>query len=136
MSPSPYRARVHIGAGPVVACLLFAAAPLGAAEIVGEWNLDEGACEQARIGYTADGRHESLLREGDAWTTTASGRYRVEDDDTLVVEFEGQAETLQIVALDEATLELRNADAARMDAMGVDSVVFVRCPPRQDPLSG
>lgn len=113
----------------VLLSLLSAAVPATAAEIVGDWNLDAAACDQARVAYTSDGRHESLQRDGDVWTTAASGRYRVEDG-TLVVEFQGQSETLEIVSLDDTTLELRNADPARMSEAGVDSVRFVRCPAR------
>lgn len=114
-----------------VLVLLFSlSGPLAAADaIVGEWNLDAAACEQARIAYTEDGRHESWQREGEGWTTTASGQYRVEDG-SLVVEYQGQSETLEIVSLDGDTLELRNADPARMSDAGVDSVRFVRCPAR------
>lgn len=111
------------------ALALAAAGPLHAASIVGEWNLDAAACDQARIAYTADGRHESLQRSEAGWDTSASGSYRL-DGDTLVVEFEGQSETLEVVRLDDTSLVLRNADPARRSAAGVEQVGFVRCPAR------
>jgi len=108
---------------------LLAAAPLHAASLVGEWNLDAARCDDARIAYTADGRHESLQRGDDGWATLASGSYTLEGK-TLVVEFQGQSETLEVVALDAGRLVLRNADPARRSASGVDEVAFVRCPAR------
>ena len=124
------------GARPVAALSLsalalcaIAAAPVQAASIVGEWNLDEAACAEARVTYTDDGRHESLHKADDGWNTLASGSYRL-DGTALVVEFQGQSETLEVVSLDQGSLVLRNADAARMSEAGVEPVRFVRCPPR------
>ena len=108
---------------------LLAAGPLQAASLVGEWNLDATACEQARIAYTADGRHQSLQRGDDGWTTSASGSYTL-DGERLEVEFQGQRETLEVVSLDDTTLVLRNADPEVRSAAGVEQVRFVRCPAR------
>lgn len=111
------------------AVALGTAMPLHAATIIGEWNLDAAACADARVTYTAAGRHESLLRGPGGWSTAASGSYEL-DGETLTVEFQGQSEMLEVVRLDEDTLELRNAEPKRMDEAGVDSVRFVRCPAR------
>lgn len=97
--------------------------------LVGEWNLDADACEQARVTYTADGRHESLENVGDGWTTRASGTW-TRDGDAVVVTFEGQTQTLQVIELDATHLVLRNPDPAQMEALGMDRVEFVRCPER------
>jgi hypothetical protein len=97
--------------------------------LVGEWNLDAAACNQARVTYTADGRHESLENVGDGWTTRASGTW-TRDGESVAVTFEGQTQTLEIVELDATRLVLRNPDPAQMEALGMEHVEFVRCPER------
>lgn len=119
----------------LLCCTLMLCAPLAAFGqddgLVGEWNLDPAACDDQRITYTADGRHESLQRGADGWTTVASGRYS-RAGDTVTVSFEGEAQALEIVALDADTLVLRNPDPEQMQALGMERVEFVRCPPRAD----
>lgn len=117
--------------------MLLACSPLGAIAqdtaatdlLVGEWNLDAAACEQARVTYTADGRHESLENVGDGWTTRASGTWTREGDN-VVVNFEGQTQTLEVVEVDATRLVLRNPDPGQMEALGMEQVEFVRCPER------
>ena len=121
----------------LLACTLLAAAPLALTShavaqddgLVGEWNLDADACAQARVTYTADGKHQSLQRGENGWETLASGSY-TRSGKTVTVNFEGQEQALEIVELDADTLVLRNPDPAQMEALGVERVEFVRCPPR------
>ena len=98
-------------------------------DLVGEWNLDEAQCEHTRITYTDDGRHESLQHGDGGWETTASARYRREGD-RIVVDADGQSQTLEIVELAPTRLKLRNPDPEAMAALGVEHVTFVRCPAR------
>lgn len=116
------------------AILLLALSPalaLAQDSVVGEWNLDESACEHTRITYTDDGRHESLQHGADGWAATAAGSYRHEGN-TIVVDAGGVEQTLEIVELTADRLKLRNPDPAQMAALGVEHVTFVRCPPRED----
>lgn len=109
-----------------------AAAPIVATAqegIVGEWNLDAAACAQSRVTYTEDGRHEALVNEDGKWKTLAAGRYTL-DGDTISVEADGQSQSLEVVTVDAGKLVLRNPDPAQMEQLGVEQVVFVRCPAR------
>lgn len=113
--------------------LLLACCPtvlLAQERVVGEWNLDESACEHTRITYTDDGRHESLQHGEDGWTTTASAGYR-QDGNTIVVEADGVEQKLEIVEIKPDRLILRNPDPEAMAALGVEAITFVRCPPRE-----
>ena len=112
-------------------CLVALAAPLPALAdaLEGEWALDEAQCAEMRVTYTADGRHEALVAGEDGWTVLSSGRWR-RDGDRIEVSAEGSRETLLVVRLDARVLELRNADAERMRALGSETVRFVRCPAR------
>ncbi|MCB1561478.1 MAG: hypothetical protein KDI75_10370 [Xanthomonadales bacterium] len=114
-----------------MAMLVAAAAvsPVHAADaLVGEWALDASQCATTRIVYTADGRNEAWLNDG-GWSKLSSGSY-THNGAELAVEANGQRDQLHIVRLDNNVLELRNADKARMDQIGRETVSFVRCPSR------
>lgn len=97
--------------------------------LVGEWALDAGQCATTRIVYTADGRNEAWTNRDGSWSRLSSGTY-THNGAELVVEAQGQSDRLHIMRLDSEVLELRNADKARMDQIGLDGVSFVRCPSR------
>lgn len=115
---------------PFLLFVLLAPKLANADALVGEWSIDAPSCDHARLTYTAEGLHEALMLEGGTWKTMASGTYSRDGDRVRVQTGEQQHDDLVIIRADDRTLELRNADAARMQAMGMDSVTLVRCPPR------
>lgn len=97
--------------------------------LVGEWSTDAQTCASGRVTYTADGRHEGLSFTDGEWRVLASGSYELEGE-RLLVRADDVEDRLVILSVDAERLELRNADQARMLALGVDSVSFTRCPSR------
>lgn len=109
--------------------LIVPAMAISSDALVGEWSTDAQTCASGRVTYTADGRHEGLVFEDGQWRTLATGSYRLEGQ-RLVVRAGDVEDRLDIVSADDERLVLRNADPARMRAIGVESVSFVRCAPR------
>ena len=97
--------------------------------IVGEWNPDASLCADSRMTFTADGRHEALMDDGDGWQVLASGRYEL-DGRTLVIRFEGEVQRREVVSVDGQALVLRHDDAALAKVTGGHEVTLHRCPGR------
>lgn len=97
--------------------------------IVGEWNPDPSLCADSRMTFTADGRHEALMDDGDGWQVLASGRYE-QDGANLVIRFEGEVQQREIVSVDAQRLVLRHDDAALAKVTGGHEVTLHRCPGR------
>ncbi len=98
--------------------------------LIGEWSMDAESCREARLTYTAAGVHEALMLEEGTWKIKASGRY-TRDGSRITVDIGGnRKDELIVVSVDDSTLVMRNADEARMQALGLDSVTLTRCPPR------
>jgi len=109
--------------------LLIPSLALASDALVGDWSTDAESCATARVTYTADGRHEGLSFENGEWLVLATGSYRREGD-RLMVRAGDIEDRLVILSVDAEHLLLRNEDEARMTALGIESVAFVRCPPR------
>ena len=97
--------------------------------IVGEWNPDASLCNDSRMTFTADGRHEALMDDGDGWQVLASGRYE-QDGANLVIRFEGEVQQREIVSVGAQALVLRHDDTALAKVTGGYEVTLHRCPGR------
>jgi hypothetical protein len=95
---------------------------------VGEWAPDKASCSEARLVFTADGRHEALMREADDWVVLSEANFQREGSVVRVFDASGSLmETLAIVAMSPTRLVLRNADQSRHDAIGIDALELARC---------
>lgn len=126
---APVGAAPEADPGPEAVPAEPAAAPVSSGTIVGEWNPDPSLCADSRMTFTADGRHEALMDDGDGWQVLAAGRYEL-DGRTLVIRFEGEVQERELVSVDGETLVLRHDDAALAQVTGGYEVTLYRCPGR------
>ena len=114
-------------------CAVLAVAGLAApafasqpASIVGEWSPDASMCDEVRLAWTADGRHESMSFDDGRWQVAASAPYR-RDGDAFVVSYQGVIERIRHVDLGEGRARFEND----RNKPPLDKVEMVRCPPRR-----
>jgi hypothetical protein len=125
---APSRPACAARCGWLVGLLLVVPGSLAADALIGEWAIDADWCAESRFTFTADGRHEALVND-DGWQVLASGRYTRAGDRITVVTHTGD-DHLQVLAVDERRLVLRNESAALREAIGTDTLELVRCPAR------
>ena len=116
---------MKIPTGAILCAAMVPAAALAGQE-VGEWAMDAGWCEEARLVFTADGTHESRMFDEGGWQSLASAPYRREGD-VLVIDNPGETERLEVLEESAERLVLRNADPERRRQTGVMQIELVRC---------
>jgi hypothetical protein len=112
-------------AAMAVGSLAAAAVASQPAAIVGEWSPEASLCDEVRLVWTADGRHESMSFDDGRWQVAASAPYRREGD-AFVHTYQGVTERMRFVDLGNGRARFDND----RNKPPLDKVELVRCPPR------
>lgn len=101
-------------------------ATASAAELVGEWSLGSGQCDEMRVVYTADGENPTVVNADGDWVEVSEPTTYEFDGTNLVVETEVRRDIWEVTTLTEDRLEMVNQDPEAAEH-GAGEASFVRC---------